>query len=343
MSNEEILIALSSQIEALQQEFDMKESIKLDSHVWNWFFEEIINVICESATKSVNMVSLMQYLNIRSSLYLNLMETIPLRGTLALFDRIIHGQIDKHPLVIRHFIIESSFDIRQGRINIAENILKRIIQYDISPLDKIDACFLLSEINMRKCNNMFPDRGLQYLCEALGEAERIGYKEKILCVYENLGFALMKDYPALSYSMLYKAQVLAEKMKSKYHEYSCKIYRARSSISMIFKCNKNNKAPSLFREDAENIINGIDRNDIPCEYMKVFYDETRGFVLDDVESLEKAYDYFVTHNAYAETFELSAQLFYKEYCLQRYSKAEEIISISLGIANNLGDKLWIKS
>ena len=60
----------------------------------------------------------------------------------------------------------------------------------------------------------------------------------------------------------------------------------------IFMKYNDSRITDTFKKDMEMTINSIDRETLPTESLKAFYDETRGFAFDDPQAGKKVHPTF---------------------------------------------------
>ena len=345
MSNDIIVHTLSLQIDALQLDFDFKHANELDMRLWGWL--QLCNPSLfvgpyTPTDKNVRKETLLLYLNVRTSLYLNQMNIRQIELSLNIFERIIGSRWPYDNLLIYHFILKAEYLIRRGKFTEAKRLLD-----DIKPNTKDER--LLAMIYAKSSNidnndikySWLPYSKITDISKAIGFAEQSDDKNLISKLYSQLGVTLQRQYPSLALSMNWKAQVMAEKAGDKYLSAASKLQRVYEEVQIFMKYN-DSRITDTFKKDMEMTINSIDRETLPTESLKAFYDETRSFVFDDPQAGKRALDYFRSHGAYDKVYFLAEQLAGKALFKHDSQQTMSLLKIAYSAALKMGDKIKIQ-
>lgn len=345
MSNDEIIHTLSLQIDTLQLKLDFKHANELDMRLWGWL--QLCNPSLfvgpyTPTDKNVRKETLLLYINVRTALYLNQMNIRQVELSLDIFERIIGSRWPYDYFLIYHFILKSEYLIRRGRFTEAKKLLDEIKPNtrDVRLLAMIYA--KLSNID----NNDIKYSGLQYskiadISKAISFAEQSDDKNLISKLYSQLGVTFQRQYPTLALSMNWKAQVMAEKAGDKYLSAASKLQRVYEEVQIFMKYN-DSRITDTFKKDMEMTINSIDRETLPTESLKAFYDETRSFAFDDPQAEKRALDYFRSHCAYDKVYFLAEQLAGKALFKNDSQQTMSLLKIAYSAALKMGDKIKIQ-
>ena len=345
MSNDIIVHTLSLQIDALQLDFDFKHANELDMRLWWWL--QLCNPSLfvgpyTPTDKNVRKETLLLYINVRTALYLNQMNIRQVELSLDIFERIIGSRWPYDYFLIYHFILKSEYLIRRGRFTEAKKLLDEIKPNtrEVRLLAMIYA--KLSNID----NNDIKYSWLQYskiadISKAISFAEQSDDKNLISKLYSQLGVTFQRQYPTLALSMNWKAQVMAEKAGDKYLCAASKLQRVYEEVQIFMKYN-DSRITDTFKKDMEMTINSIDRETLPTESLKAFYDETRSFAFDDPQAEKRALDYFRSHCAYDKVYFLAEQLAGKALFKHDSQQTMSLLKIAYSAALKMGDKIKIQ-
>ena len=97
-----------------------------------------------------------------------------------------------------------------------------------------------------------------------------------------------------------------------------------------------------FKKDMEMTINSIDRETLPTESLKAFYDETRSFAFDDPQAEKRALDYFRSHGVYDKVYFLAEQLAGKALFKRVSQQTMCLLQIAYSAALKMGGNIKIQ-
>ena len=341
MTNDEIVSHWTLQMDFLQSRYDFEEAQKMDFILWNWLHFSVPASPCPDYqnSKGVTTPTLLNYLNVRTATYLNPMMVQETEESLDAFERCIEEGWQYDHVLIHHFILKAELRYRQGQSKEAQEILYGILTYATNPLDLSRIYGLLGDIESSQTRYMWPLAIFKNLSKALGYAEECGDKIRIANSYARLGHAIHRQYPALALSMQWQAQVMAEKLNDPYLANATKLQRAYSDIQMLFAYNGKLKKPDLFKNDAEQIVRSLKRDDLPTEVLKTFYDETLSFVFGEDEPLERALDYYQQHGAWDKVYELAENVGGRAIFAKDDSKVLRMLNVCVDAAKRMNDPM----
>lgn len=348
MTKDEIVICWSQQIDMLQKRFDYDDAKELDKILWNWLEICNPNIVypCHYyryKNKGVSIYPILNYLNIRMAMYLNLMDRHEIELTIDVFDHVIRGEYPLNGVMVLQLIFRADYYIRIG-----QNERSRIILNNLK--DNVNDPLALSHIHtlLNTIDNFGHPVLLGYvpditnLSKALGYAEEAHDYKSISTIYGQIGQSFQGTYPALAISMDWQAQVISERNHDKYLAIYSKIQRVYCEIMMLFKYNNKSIDTSIFKDDAEQTLKSIDRNDIESESLRAFYDEAYGYVFGSDKSLYDALEYFEKHGAYAEVYKLCEQLAGKALLMHKDDELKRLLNKQRDAAIRMGDSLRLK-
>ena len=341
MTNDEIVSHWTQQMDFLQSRYDFEEAQMMDFILWNWLHFSVPASPCPDYqnSKGVTTPTLLNYLNVRTATYLNPMMVQETEESLDAFERCIEEGWQYDHVLIHHFILKAELRYRQGQSKEAQEILYGILTYATNPLDLSRIYGLLGDIESSQTRYMWPLAIFKNLSKALGYAEECGDKIRIANSYARLGHAIHRQYPALALSMQWQAQVMAEKLNDPYLANATKLQRAYSDIQMLFAYNGKLKKPDLFKNDAEQIVRSLKRDDLPTEVLKTFYDETLSFVFGEDEPLERALDYYQQHGAWDKVYELAENVGGRAIFAKDDSKVLRMLNVCVDAAKRMNDPM----
>lgn len=347
MSSDEIVLCWVQHMEWLQYDCDYDHAKELDRILWNWL--EICNPMIlwqpryyTYKYKGVSQSTILQYLNTRLAMYLNLMDTHEADKTIKVFDHVIKGRHPYDQFMIYQLILRAEYFMRRGRYDESKKILNDLILIVKDPLALSHIYILLNTISNYGHVVMLgvvPD--ITYLTSALGYAEEADNYKAISSTYCQLGEAFQGTYPALAISMNRQAQVLADRNVDTYQATIAKLQRVYCEIMMLFRYDKKINA-DLFRKDAEKTLSAIKRESLPSDSLKAFYDEACGYVFGEDEPMYNALDFFERHNAYGEVYKLSEQLAGKALMKHDDDELKRLINKQRNAAIKMRDPMRLK-
>ena len=101
--------------------------------------------------------------------------------------------------------------------------------------------------------------------------------------------------------------------------------------------------PEKYQNEAERLISSIDRDKIPTELLKAFYDETYGFVMGDDACLDRALSYFMLHHAYNKVYKLAENIGGKALFDKDYEKVNKMMDLCIQAAKNMNSTEKLRS
>lgn len=336
MQNDEIVGHLTMQIHFLNQRYENDRAQELDNTLSRWLgvepcIETFPVVAFLYRRKNISLEVILNYLNVHTALYLNMMNAEKIAQSLNAFDIVAHGQRFNTRMANNHLLMNAEFLYRLGRYDKAKGLLKRVTESS-KDADMLSKAYMMSgQIAINEYHSFYPEAAMEPLAKSLGEAEKINDESSIINIYGEIGRMLGKEHPALGLSMHWKAQVLAEKLKDDHKIYVSRLYRARSYIEIMMRYNGLNK-PEVYRKEAERLISSIDRNKIPSESLKAFYDETFGYLMGDDATADRALDYFIEHHAYDKVYELAENISGRAIFKKDFEKLNRMMDLCMEAA-----------
>ena len=330
------------QIHFLQMRFEMQEAQKLDRMLWSWMHLCNTTVIQPFSkyripSKGVSQELILFYLNTRTSFYLNMMNLPEVELSIDIFHRVTHGKWPYDEMLMNQRLNEAECRKRQGRYDDSKEILRDLIQHTSDPRYLAKIKFLLGEIDNSFIPYSFPFSKFDNLSEALGYAEEAGDLSKVCNFYGELGTALQPQYPALSLSMRWQAQIIAEKTKDDVNIIGYNLQRAYSEADILMRYGQELKKPELFMHDIEWILS-VDRDKIPTESLKAFYDETRAYLLLDGDAMKRALDYYKHVGFNEKVYRLAKDTAEIAHFAKDFSKMHSMLELCYQTAVKMGDK-----
>lgn len=344
MTNDEIVAHWTLQMEFLQSRYDTNSACELDGILWNWLHFSRPSSPCPAYQNrlGVKTSTLLNYLNERTSIYLNLMIVDEAEASLSAFETCIQDRWPYDHLLVYHFILKADLRHRQGNNKEAEEILNGIIPYATLPMDLSIAHRLLGSIESDRYRFYGPVAMITNLSQSLGYAEQSGDRINIAKSYAQLGHAFHRQYPALALSMQWQAQVMAEKNNDVYLAVGTKLQRAYSDIQMLFAKNGRLPKPELFKQDAEQIVGSLNRESLPTESLKAFYDETSAYVLGKDEPMERALKYYQQHGAWEKVYEMAENIGGRAIFAKDDVKVRRMLELCIEAARQMNDPLLLE-
>lgn len=97
------------------------------------------------------------------------------------------------------------------------------------------------------------------------------------------------------------------------------------------------------KKDAKDVVLSIDRCKLQSDVEKAFYDECRGMVLDDDESLYEALRFFRTHHAYGKVFNIAQNIAGHAICKKDILTVRKMLDVCYEAAIKMNDSVKIKA
>jgi hypothetical protein len=339
MTDNEILEFSTQWIDFLVRRQDKTEAMELDYRMWWLLFER---------NKKMRKDTILNYLNIRSNLYLHWLDLSKVEESLKAFQLYSIGLNRRNPHICIHIRLKAEFFLRRGEQGKALRLLKGLYNDLKGSDDKTFKADVLTQIGAIETNAQFSDypyTGYQFinrLSEALAEAEASKDDRAISDTYCELGRMFARTYPALGLSLQWKAIAKAYSSGDRFQLFRSLFYKAKLDIGVHMKYCQILRDSNRFERDAMETMKQIKRDELNDENLQVFYDETYGIVMGDAEALERALAYYIEKQAYGKVYETAKNMigFYMEQ--QNTAKSKEKMVRCLWAAQKLGDQAKIK-
>ena len=338
--NDKIIYHWVQQIHFLLDRFETKNALDLDRILWIWLQLCNPTIILSNREyqipeKGVSQVTILFYLNIRTSLYMNI-DPHEVKLSIDMFHRVTHGTWPYDELLIEELLLEADYLICQGRYDESFAILKSLMKHTNNPYYLAKIRILMGEADNIKIPDTFPFAKFDNWSKALGYAEEIGNMPEICRIYGELGTALQPQYPALSLSMRWQAQVTAERNHDVHNIIGYTLQRAYSEAQILMKYGQKLKNPDLFIQDIEWILSA-DRSKLPNDILKAFYDETRFCMLVDYEALYRALEYYDSMGFKGKVYKLASDAVEIASIIDDKLKMRSMLDFCYKAAVNMGD------
>lgn len=342
MSNDEILMALINQVERLQQDKDFDNANQLDDFIYKWLGLSDLKR-CSLQERGFLPQTYLVYLHNRACLYLNQQDIPKILNSLRLFRYFCPSDMIYGDIGISVAICEADVDMRLGRTDSAKSRLYGLLEHTQNP-------YHLARINrmLGKLKNPYLQfdgvmGNIDHFSQALGYAEKMRDKREIAETYLDIGNVLVSSHPALGLSMIWQAQIIAERNGDSHQALSAKLARTWVDIRLMLKYADRGADMSVFEKDAKDVVLSIDRCKLQSDVEKAFYDECRGMVLDDDKSLYEALSFFRTHHAYEKVFNLAQNIAEHAVCKKNFLTVRKMLDVCYEAAIKMNDSVKIKA
>lgn len=338
--NDRVVYHWVQQMHFLLDRYDTKNAQELDRILWTWLQLCNPTVILPNREyqipeKGVSQVTILFYLNLRTLLYMSI-DLHEVELSVDVFHRVTYGTWPYDELLIKELLLEADCRIRQGRHDESLTILKSLMKHTDNPHYLAKIRILMGETDNIKIPETFPFANFDNWSKALGYAEEIGNMQEICRIYGELGTALQPQYPALSLSMRWQAQVTAERNHDDHNIIGYILQRVYSEAHILTQYGQKLKNKELFIQDIERILSA-DRSKLPNDILKAFYDETRFCMLMDYEALYRALEFYEHAGFNEKVYRLANDAVNIASIIDDKSKMQSMLDYCYKAAVNMGD------
>jgi hypothetical protein len=346
MTNDEIVDCWIINMDMLQRQCNSDEAKKLDKVLWLWLGLDNPMVLLNGweyffENKGVSKQTILNYLNIRLAMYINEMDNRQIQLTWRIYDKIKHGKLTNLPVDVFQLTLRAEYLIRIGRFSEAREMLDAVVSHSSEPTLLQRAYYQLGILDNASMD-LLPIPNIINLTKALGYAEETKDNKQIANSYLEIGRVLQWQYPALALSMTWQAQVIAEREKDIYQVVIARLQRARSDIMMLMKYSSDHYNAKPFQDDAENIVNTLQRDNMPSDSLKAFYDSTKAYITGDTEPMYRSLEYFMKHKAYNMVYSTAENLAGKAYIKKDWKELFRLANIQKDAAKEMHDAIRLK-
>ena len=245
---------------------------------------------------------ILNYLNVRTSIFLNRNEFERTWQPILLFERYASGRSIPINMEGIHIDLKAVLMARQGRLAEACSMLREAMKLGCTSDVRQRLLYTLGGIETSLTG---PDCRINSLCEALGEAEEAGDEERICLCYREM--ARMFSYlgqAATGLSLLQNAEQYYLLHQKDYELMTTQMYLAMSYLSMFntakYMQQLGEENMERFNKQARAYIDMVDVDKLVLESDQAFYYRTYGLVYVDITSIEKALAFYQRVNAYRD-------------------------------------------
>lgn len=342
MSKDEILMVLTNQIERLQQNKDFDNANQLDDYIYKWLGLSDFKH-CSLQERGFLSLTYLIYLHNRACLYLNQQDIPKALDSLRLFRYFCPSDMIYGDIGISVAICEADVDIRLGKTDSAKSRLYGLLDHTQNPYHLARINRMLGELENPYLQFDGVMGNIDHFSQALGYAEKMRDKQEIAETYLNIGNVLVSSHPALGLSMIWQAQIIAERNGDSHQALSAKLRRTWVDIRLMLKYADRGVDMSVFEKDAKDVVLSIDRCKLQSDVEKAFYDECRGMVLDDDKSLYEALRFFRTHHAYDKVFNIAQNIAGHAICKKDFLTVRKMLDVCYEAAIKMNDSVKIKA
>lgn len=237
---------------------------------------------------------ILNYLNVRTSIFLNRTEFERAWQPVLLFERYASGRMIPINMEGMHRDLKAVLMARQGRLSEACDVLRKALELGCTSDVRQRLLYTLGSIETSMTS---PDDKINTLCEALGEAEQEGNENHIAMCYRELSrmFSYLGQ-GATGLSLLQKAEQYYL-INHKGHELmGTRMYMAMSYLAMYntpkYTSQLGEDNMKRFYQQAKAYIGMVDVDKLPLESDRAFYYRTYGLIYVDIEAIEKALAFY---------------------------------------------------
>lgn len=245
---------------------------------------------------------ILNYLNVRTSIFLNRNEFERAWQPILLFERYASGR--KIPINLEgiHRDLKAVLMARQGRLSDACVVLRDALNLRVTSDVRQRLLYSMGSIETSMTG---PEYKINTLCEALGEAELEGNEDYIAMCYREMSrmFSYLGQ-GATGLSLLHKAEQYYLINHKEYELMGTRMYMAMNYMA-IYNTPKYTKQLGVenierFNRQAKAYIGMVDVDKLQLESDKAFYYRTYGLIYVDIASIEKALAFYQRVNAYQD-------------------------------------------
>lgn len=245
---------------------------------------------------------ILNYLNVRTSIFLNRNEFERAWQPILLFERYASGRMITINLEGIHRDLKAVLMARQGRLADACDVLKEALDLGCTSDVRQRLLYTLGSIETSMTG---PEYKINTLCEALGEAEQEGDEDHIAMCYREMSrmFSYLGQ-GATGLSLLQKAEQYYMIHHKEHELMGTRMYMAMNYMAIYNTPKYTNQLGKMnidrFYQQAKAYIGMVDVDKLPLESDRAFYNRTYGLIYSDIASIEKALTFYQRVNAYQD-------------------------------------------
>lgn len=198
-------------------------------------------------------------------------------------------QLDQMPLIGQSIIEKITrvveLEFSSNNYSKALDLIEIAMQHDCVPEMKFKLLFLKGKVEHEINGIPFE---VNSFSEALGMAEAIGNQELITKVYRELYTMFYSRYPGLAVYFARKAEVIYSGNGDIHSLIATRLCIAFTLQSIYDRTND-----ECFKQEADKIVKSIDKNILVTPSEVAFYHRVKGFVLKNIQNVERALDYYM--------------------------------------------------
>lgn len=245
---------------------------------------------------------ILNYLNVRTSIFLNKNEFERTWQPILLFERYASGRLIPINMEGIHRDLKAVLMARQGRLADACVVLREALNLGCTSDVRQRLLYTLGSIETSITG---PEHKINTLCEALGEAEQEGNEDRIAMCYREMSrmFSYLGQ-GATGLSLLQKAEQYYIINHKEHELMGTRMYMAMNYLAIYsipkYKSLFTEGDRERFNQQAKEYIGMVDVDKLLLESDKAFYYRTYGLIYVDIASIEKALAFYQSVNAYQD-------------------------------------------
>ena len=245
---------------------------------------------------------ILNYLNVRTSIFLNRNEFGRAWQPILLFERYASGRMIPINTEGIHRNLKAVLLARQGQLAKACVVLREALDLGCTLDVRQRLLYTLGSIETSMTG---PEYKINTLCEALGEAEKEGNEDHIAMCYREMSrmFSYLGQ-AAMGLSLLQKAEQYYMIHHKDHELMGTRMYMAMSYMAMYntpkYTSQFGEENMKRFNHQAMAYIDMVDVDKLPLESDRAFYYRTYGLIYFDIASIEKALAFYQRVNAYQD-------------------------------------------
>lgn len=245
---------------------------------------------------------ILNYLNVRTSIFLNKNEFERTWQPILLFERYASGRLIPINMEGIHRDLKAVLMARLGRLADACVVLREALNLGCTSDVRQRLLYTLGSIETSITG---PEYKINTLCEALGEAEQEGNEDRIAMCYREMSrmFSYLGQ-GATGLSLLQKAEQYYIINHKEHELMGTRMYMAMNYLAIYnipkYKSQFTEGDRERFNQQAKEYIGMVDVDKLLLESDKAFYYRTYGLIYVDIASIEKALAFYQSVNAYQD-------------------------------------------
>jgi len=245
---------------------------------------------------------ILNYLNVRTSIFLNRNEFERTWQPILLFERYASGRSIPINMEGIHRDLKAVLMARQGRLADACVVLREALSLGCTSDVRQRLLYTLGSIETSITG---PEYNINTLCEALGEAEQEENEDHIAMCYRELSrmFSYLGQ-GATGLSLLQKAEQYYLIHHKEHELMGTRMYMAMNYMAMYntpkYRSQFTEGDMEMFNQQAKAYISMVDVDKLLLESDKAFYYRTYGLIYVDIASIQKALAFYQSVNAYQD-------------------------------------------